>query len=145
MINIACWSRLVVATSARALPIAGNAVAGKGMKSDAMFEFIDIYPTLAELMTLENTPEYLEGKSFASVVKNPEKAFKNEIYAITRRGDMIGNMVKTKAWRYIEWDEGKKGAELYDQKNDPQELNNLAQNSNYSAVIAEMKTLLAKK
>lgn len=141
------WNKVTVYEQGTRAPfiIAGNAVGKKGLKSDAMFEFIDIYPTLAELMNLENTPDYLEGLSFAPVVENPEKSFKNEIYAVTKRGEMMGSMVKTKSWRYIEWDGGKQGAELYDQNKDPLEINNLAQDENYDEVITEMKGLLAKK
>lgn len=39
----------------------------KGVRTDAMIEFIDIYPTLAELFKLENTPDYLEGQSFQRI------------------------------------------------------------------------------
>jgi len=110
-----------------------------------MFEFIDIYPTLAEIMNLDNTPDYLEGKSFASVVEDPELPFKNEVYAVTRRGDMMGRMVRTEDWRYIEWDNGNQGRELYNQKNDPDEYHNLADNSEYAAIVDEMKVLLENK
>ena len=110
-----------------------------------MFEFIDIYPTLADIMGLDNVPDHLEGRSFAEIVADPEKEFRDNVKAVVRRGDFLGRMVKTKEWRYIEWDAGKQGAELYNQLKDPQELNNLADDKKSSPVIAEMKTLLAKK
>ncbi len=141
------WNKVTVYEQGTRAPfiIAGNAVGKKGLKSEAMFEFIDIYPTLAELMNLKGTPDYLEGKSFASVVDNPELPFKNEVYAVIKRGDMMGSMVKNKGWRYIEWDGGNQGAELYDQEKDPLEYNNLAGNTEYSEVIVEMKALLNQK
>ena len=141
------WNKVTVYEQGTRAPfiIAGNAVAKKGLKSEAMFEFIDIYPTMAELMNLQNIPDYLEGLSFAPVVKNPDLPFKNEIYAVTKRGDMMGSMVKTKSWRYIEWDNGKQGAELYDQEKDPMEYNNLAQSEEYASLVSQMKILLSKK
>ncbi|GAH08287.1 unnamed protein product, partial [marine sediment metagenome] len=83
------WNKVTLYEQGTRAPfiIAGNAVGKKGIKSDAMFEFIDIYPTMAELMNLKNTPDYLEGESFASVVDNPELPFKNEVYAVTKRDD----------------------------------------------------------
>lgn len=126
--------------------IAGNAVGVKGVKSNAMFEFIDIYPTLAEIMNLKETPDYLEGKSFTNVLENPSLSFKDAVYAVTRRGgDIMGRMVKTKDWRYIEWNNGEKGSELYDQLNDPQEYFNLANNREYEDVVQKMKILLTNK
>ncbi len=141
------WNKVTVYEQGTRAPfiIAGNAVKKKGVKSEAMFEFIDIYPTMAELMNLQNTPDYLEGKSFAKVVADPELSFKNEVFAVTKRGDMIGHMVKNEDWRYIEWDNGENGRELYNQKNDPGEYQNLADNATYDSVMAELKVLLTNK
>ncbi len=138
------WNKVTVFEKGTAAPfiVAGQSAGKKGVRSDAMFEFIDIYPTLADLFDLQNTPEYLEGKSFANVIQNPSEPFRTEVRAITRRGEMLGNMVKNSKWRYIEWDDGEKGRELYDQLRDPIEYNNLAADPEYAEVVKEMKELL---
>lgn len=140
------WNKVTVFEKGTNAPfiVAGNSVVKKGVKSNSMFEFIDIYPTLAEVMQLKNTPNHLEGLSFASLLSNPNQEFRTEVRATTMRGKMAGKMVKNKDWRYIEWDNGEKGRELYDQKNDPIEYFNLADNPEYITVIEEMKTLLNK-
>lgn len=138
------WNKVTIYEKGTKTPfiIAGNAVGKKGVESDAMFEFIDIYPTLADLFDLQ-APAHIEGKSFKSVINDPSKSFRSEVRAITRRGDKFGAMVKNKDWRYIEWDNGEKGQELYDQHNDPFEYNNLADDPEYSKVLNEMKNLIA--
>ncbi|HKK60992.1 MAG TPA: sulfatase-like hydrolase/transferase, partial [Bacteroidales bacterium] len=140
------WNKVTVYEKGTKAPfiVAGSGVNKKGVESDAMFEFIDIYPTLADMANLE-APEHLEGKSFKSVIENPSEPFRSEVRAITRRGDFFGTMVKNKDWRYIEWDNGEKGQELYNQHTDPVEYNNLAENPDYRDVINEMKALLHKE
>lgn len=43
---------------------------------------------------------------------------------------------------YTEWDEGKRGAELYDHERDPGERGNLAADAKYARKMEEMKRLL---
>jgi uncharacterized sulfatase len=140
------WNKVTIFEKGTNAPfiIAGNTVGKKGIKSNSMFEFVDIYPTLADVMNLKNVPEYLEGESFAESIHDPEQEFRSEVRAVSRRGDMLGRMVKNKDWRYVEWDFGKKGRELYDQHNDPIEYNNLAENKEYQEVVNEMQILLYK-
>lgn len=138
------WNKVTLFEKGTTAPfiIAGRSAGKKGVRSEAMFEFIDIYPTLAQLFSLKDTPEYLEGRSFAKVIENPEEPFRSEVRAIVRRGEMLGRTVKNSSWRYIEWDEGKQGRELYDQLSDPMEYRNLAEDPAYAAVIPEMRKLL---
>ena len=57
---------------------------------------------------------------------------------------MLGRMVKNKQYRYVEWDNGKMGRELYDQIKDPVEYENLAEKHEYAEIVVTMKELLAQ-
>ena len=114
----------------------------RGASSKAMVEFVDIYPTLAELFDLKNVPSNLEGRSFAHLAKDPKLPHRDEVRSVISRGDVIGRSVKNSKWRYNEWNEGREGVELYDEVKDPFEYENLAEDSDYSDVVAEMKKLL---
>ena len=124
--------------------VAGQSVGAKGIKSSSMFEYVDIYPSLAEIFKLKNTPKYLEGKSFKKMLKNPAKPFRNTVTAVVRRGEMLGRMAKNEQWRYVEWDDAKMGVELYNQKNDKTEYNNLANDQQYKSVLDEMQKLIRR-
>ena len=139
------WNKVTVFEMGTAAPfiVAGPPVGEQGIRSQAMFEFIDIYPTLADLCGLEQIPDHLEGKSFASVVSDPSLPFRSEVRAMTRRGEMFGLSVKNSRWRYVEWDKGKRGVELYDQVKDPLEYNNLAGDPVYTDTLATMKKLIS--
>jgi hypothetical protein len=56
----------------------------------------------------------------------------------------MGRTVRTERWRYIEWDGGKQGAQLYDHEADAAEQKNLAEDPRYADTVKSLKELLAK-
>ena len=61
---------------------------------------------------------------------------------VAANATFMGYSVRTEKWRYTEWDEGKRGVELYDEAADPDEMRNLAADPKHSATVVEMKKLL---
>ncbi|MDQ1297324.1 MAG: Iduronate-2-sulfatase [Bacteroidota bacterium] len=123
------------------ISVPGSKTAGK--ICNRTVELVDIYPTLAELTGL-TPPGNIQGYSLFPLIKNPKAAWKHPAYTQVQRGNTAGHSVRTETWRYTEWGSGKMGEELYNEKNDPHELNNLAGNSKYDGVKKQMKALLHK-
>ena len=135
--------------SARApLIIAGPGVTAKGQPSRRIVEFLDLYPTLADLSGV-TPPSGLHGRSLRPLLKDPRAAWTHPAVTQVRRGNakegfFMGSSVRTEHWRYVEWDEGKRGTELYDEAADPSELRNLAGDPARASVVAGLKETLKR-
>lgn len=118
-----------------------------GQHCGAFVEFVDIFPTLAELAGLPLLPQ-LEGTSFRPLLEKPEQPWKQAAFSQYQRPGkerIMGRSVRTERWRYTEWVNGKNesaGVELYDEKNDPKENVNVSDDTTYQGVMADLaKTL----
>jgi iduronate 2-sulfatase len=122
--------------------IAAPGVQGGGV-SRRIVEYIDIYPTLADLAGLKLASP-LPGASLRPLLANPAAEWNRPAFTQVQRGTFPGHSVRTARWRYTEWDGGKEGVELYDHDADPGEMKNLAGDRKYAATILELKALVAK-
>jgi iduronate 2-sulfatase len=113
----------------------------KGGACSRIVEFVDIYPTVIELCGIE-APHALDGRSFAPLLDNPEMKWKDAAYMQLVRGKVDGRAVRNARYRYIEFDRGEKGRELFDHKNDDNEFYNLAGNPEFAEVTEQMRALL---
>jgi uncharacterized sulfatase len=124
---------------------------GAGKACRGLVELVDLYPTLADACG-RSAPEGLAGVSLMPWLNDPSKPGKRAVYTMVGRNEdrneshkhpqFFGRSVRTERWRYTEWEEGRRGVELYDESADPHEMNNLAADRAMASVIDEMKTLL---
>ena len=124
---------------------------------DDLIESIDLLPTLFEMIGLEE-PYNNQGQSLLPLIGNSKnnynpkecvfsenvlpEVFLNLFNFEKGKGVMDvrhpdGKMARTKKWKYNYYPKGYE--ELYDLENDPDELNNLADNADYSQAKLEMK------
>ena len=127
------------------LIIAGPGVSKRGAASHRIVELLDLYPTLTSLAGVE-PPEGLHGRSLAPLLANPTASWDHPAITQVRRGSaddrFMGYSIRTDKWRYTEWDNGKRGTELYNEEEDPDERKNLASDSSQKATIAGLQRLL---
>ncbi|MFH1716684.1 MAG: sulfatase [Planctomycetota bacterium] len=137
------WNKnTVFESSARApLVVVTPEMKTRGISCSGIVEFVDIYPTLADLCELP-APGNLAGTSLRPLLSNPELPGKKAAFTQVQRGKIAGHSVRTQRWRYTEWDQGKQGAELYDHEKDAGEYYNLAGDPEYAETVAELKGLL---
>jgi N-acetylglucosamine-6-sulfatase len=107
---------------------------------------IDLAPTFAELAGAK-IPKSVDGMSLLPVLKDSNANWRDSLlleHWPTEEG--IGSKipefyaVRTAEWKYVEYSTGEK--ELYDLKNDPYELENIADQPKYAEIQKGLKTRL---
>jgi uncharacterized sulfatase len=114
-----------------------------GQTCSRTVEFVDMYPTLADLAGL-TPPSNLAGVSLRPLLDDPKHAWDRPAFTQVQRAGFPGYSVRTERWRYTEWDDARRGAQLYDEEADPHEYRNLVNDAQYAPVIAEMKALVKR-
>jgi iduronate 2-sulfatase len=115
-----------------------------GRKCDAPVEFVDIYPTLADVCGLA-IPPGLDGTSLKPFLENPDASATKVAISQSPRsagkagGAIMGYSIRDERWRCTFWREryGSKiiATELYDEKNDPAETVSLHEKPENKAII----------
>jgi iduronate 2-sulfatase len=140
------------------LIIAAPSQKAKGVRTESPSEFVDIFPTLVELVGLPG-PAVLEGKSLTTILDNPSASVREAAMGQYPRGingqKGMGYSLRSKRFRYVKWlvmdyYKGERTGllatrELYDYKNDPYETVNLADNPEYAAVIEHFEQLFKER
>jgi uncharacterized sulfatase len=124
-----------------------------GRHSSRLVELVDLYPTITEFCGI-TPPSNLEGTSFRPLLDDPNRPWKSGAFTMQGRDkerteaakniEFLGSSIRTDRYRYIEWDGGKQGIELYDHEMDPYEETNLAGNPKAAKIEADLKERLRR-
>lgn len=101
-------------------------IAAPGMKpgvARGLVEFVDLYPTVADLCGLTPPPN-LAGQSLRALLRDPTSPGKSAAFTLVKRGPARGDSIRTDRWRFTLWSDG--AVELYDHATDPEEDRNVA-------------------
>jgi len=139
---------------------------GAGMKTNALVELIDMYPSLCDFAGLP-LPDHLEGTSFAPLMEDPDRPWKRaafsqyfrrpfenyktiplaipnrEGYSEYPQGGSMGYTMRTDRYRFTVWHSWKNkdeilAIELYDYMEDPQENVNIAGRQENKELVATL-------
>jgi arylsulfatase A-like enzyme len=118
--------------------VASGAGVPKG-SSDALVYLYDIYPTLCGLTGL-SIPDEVEGKSLAKVIHGKQAKVRDHLFTAYMDDQRT---IRDDRWKLFYRSKEDRAA-LYDLKNDPHELNDLAAKPENKDRIAKLKVELAK-
>lgn len=150
------WQKMSLFENSARVPLVIHdpRVKGNGRVCLRTVELVDLHATLADLCGLA-APK-TDGTSLKPLLDDPNRAWDRPAFTQVSRGTptatgettgkdapwFMGRSLRTERYRYTEWDDGKKGAQLYDYIADPGELKNLATDPAAQKIVAELKERL---
>jgi iduronate 2-sulfatase len=132
------------------LIVAAPGAKAAGQSTQALVEFVDVYPTLCDLAGLP-LPGHLEGASLKPLLGDPARPWKKAAFNQYPRSfagrPLMGYAMKTDRYRYVEWQDRNTrevvAQELYDHESDPAENQNLAGRDEHMEILRQLSTQLA--
>ena len=118
-----------------------------GQSSDALVEFVDLYPSLCELcgLTPPGGGEQLQGTSLVPLLREPGRGWKQAAFSQYARGKTLGESIRTDRFRFTRWSPPSGdvvGLELYDHALDPGENTNAADLPEYNEDVQRLTDML---
>lgn len=104
---------------------------------DALVYLFDLFPTLCDLCQLP-APNGIDGQNLAPVVKGKTEKVRSSLFTAYRN---TVRAVRTDEWKLIRYPQ-RDYSQLFNLKNDPLEINNLAAVPEYKAKVDELMSLL---
>jgi len=143
------WAKQTAFELATRAPLILSAPGKKaaGAKSDALVEFVDVYPTLCELAGLPK-PEHLEGDSFVPLLDAPDTDWKPAAFSqVIGNGGSMGRTLRTDRYRFTLWSKSKTSdrtiaVELYDYLNESNEMENVAARPENAKLVRQLSAKL---
>lgn len=154
------WQKMSLFEESARVPllIVAPGVSAKGAAVKSPVSHVDLFPTLAELCGVK-TPSNIQGQSLVPMLRDPTVVGRGWAITQVMRGGgparasvttnvgsngprFFGYTLRTPRWRYTEWDEGRKGRELYDHDTDSRELTNLADKPEHAKTVEELSQQL---
>ncbi len=118
--------------------------AGPGIphgRSEALVYLFDLFPTFCEL-TGAAPPEVVEGKSLVPVIRGDKPRVRETLFGAYRN---CQRMIRDERWKLIKYNAGGiRNMQLFDLKDDPDELQNLAGNPRFAEQTRRLEGQLAE-
>ena len=111
----------------------------KGEQSDALVYLFDLFPTICELAAL-HVPEGVDGKSLAPILSGRASKGRHSLFFAYKD---VQRAVRNERWKLIRYPRVKE-TQLFDLKNDPYEMNDLAEAHAHRSKLREMMALLGR-
>ncbi|MEM1294334.1 MAG: sulfatase [Verrucomicrobiota bacterium] len=146
------WAKVTVRELDAHVPLLVSAPGQVPGTSDAIVEYVDLFPTLSDLCGLPN-PQGIDGRSFVPLMKGTTDSFRPAALTQSSRPwsgkgpiQQMGYSIRTPNYRYTQWVQLDSQAviaeEIYDLRNDLYQRTNQIENPAFNDAIAEHRRIL---
>jgi len=110
-------------------------------QSDALVYLYDLFPTICDMANVP-APAVVEGKSLFPVINGTQPRVRATLFGAYRD---CQRMIRNERWKLIKYNAGGvKNVQLFDLKNDPDEVMNLAVDAKHAKELAGLEKQLAQ-
>lgn len=113
-----------------------------GIANQLVSTGLDLLPTFCDYAGA-NTPNDLIGRSLRPIIHGESPEWRDAVFAETHNYKLNGRMVRTDRYKYTVYGLGRYREQLFDMKQDPGEMVNLATDARHSDVLQFHRELLA--
>jgi arylsulfatase A-like enzyme len=133
------WQKQTLFENATRIPLMISIPGSEGVhRSHSPVELLDLYPTLMDYTEID-PPIHVVGKSLRPIISGQKASVREGAITQYRSGISL----RTNRYRITKWGEDATADfELYDHRNDSQELHNLARDSGFSWVLDSLRVAL---
>lgn len=149
--ELGLWNKNTNYESATHAPLVVRAPGQRnaGRKTSALVESVDLFPSLCSVCGIP-FPGNREGSSWQGLFEDPKRLWKRAVFSqhprtIPGAGPGMGYSMRTARHRYTEWsgmDSPYSTAELYDYKESPIELRNIANRPEHGSLVNGLAHML---
>jgi len=137
------WAKVSLLDESSQVPLIIKVPGKKPAVCHSLTELLDLYPTVSALCGLP-VQLRLQGKDISKMFDDPKYTVRSAAFSVAPMRN--GFLLREDEWAYIQYGEnGDKGIELYNTKNDPNQYANLAQNPAHQETVARFKVQMTGK
>jgi iduronate 2-sulfatase len=139
------WHKMSLFDASARVPLIISAPKTAPGVCERAVQLIDLFPTFCELAQVP-VHSTLEGRSLLPLLGDPLMKSATPAHTIVQREKLkiMGRSVTTGEFRFIEWDAGKAGTQLYDSRADPNEWKNLTNSPEHQKKLGGMRSLIKR-
>ena len=135
------WAKVSLHEESALVPLIISVPGRKPAVCSSFVELLDLYPAVSSLCGL-NVPARIQGKDISPLLDDPGRQVRDAAFCVNGRGFLL----REEKWAYIQYGEdAKKGVELFNMENDPNQYTNLADQPGFEKVVSRFKDKLASK